>query len=174
MDFSAWFEAFLGGKWHTFDARHNMPRIGRILIARGRNAADISAHQLVRSAHPQVIPRVDRRDEFRSARVIGECSQALEMTDDSSGGESNRLSGKVLTLFDDRGNVGDGVRRQHVRHAGLQSVGLRRRQRRFGFRSEPVAAERSRNRWKGRGAAVGERPGRPDRAARPNAWRASS
>jgi transglutaminase-like putative cysteine protease len=36
MDFSAWFEAFLGGKWHTFDARHNMPRIGRILIARTR------------------------------------------------------------------------------------------------------------------------------------------
>jgi transglutaminase-like putative cysteine protease len=41
MDFSAWFEAFLGGKWRTFDARHNMPPIGRILIARGRDAADI-------------------------------------------------------------------------------------------------------------------------------------
>ncbi len=36
MDFNAWFEAFLGGKWLTFDARHNMPRIGRILIARTR------------------------------------------------------------------------------------------------------------------------------------------
>ena len=34
MDFNAWFDVFLGGKWHTFDARHNMPRIGRILIAR--------------------------------------------------------------------------------------------------------------------------------------------
>jgi transglutaminase-like putative cysteine protease len=41
MDFNAWFEAFLGGRWHTFDARHNGPRIGRILIARGRDAADI-------------------------------------------------------------------------------------------------------------------------------------
>ena len=40
MDFSAWFEAFLGGQWHAFDARHNMPRIGRILMARGRDAAD--------------------------------------------------------------------------------------------------------------------------------------
>jgi transglutaminase-like putative cysteine protease len=40
MDFSAWFEAYLDGEWRTFDARHNAPRIGRILIARGRDAAD--------------------------------------------------------------------------------------------------------------------------------------
>jgi transglutaminase-like putative cysteine protease len=42
MDFSAWFEVFLGGRWYTFDARHNIPRIGRILIARGRDAADVA------------------------------------------------------------------------------------------------------------------------------------
>jgi transglutaminase-like putative cysteine protease len=42
MDFSAWFEAFLDGRWYTFDARHNVPRIGRILIARGRDAADVA------------------------------------------------------------------------------------------------------------------------------------
>jgi transglutaminase-like putative cysteine protease len=42
MDFSAWFEVFLGGRWYTFDARHNHPRIGRILIARGRDAADVA------------------------------------------------------------------------------------------------------------------------------------
>jgi transglutaminase-like putative cysteine protease len=41
MDFSTWFEAYLGGRWHTFDPRNNMPRIGRILIARGRDAADV-------------------------------------------------------------------------------------------------------------------------------------
>ena len=41
MDFNAWFEAFLGRRWFTFDARHNQPRIGRILISRGRDAADI-------------------------------------------------------------------------------------------------------------------------------------
>ena len=40
MDFSAWFEVYLGGHWYTFDARNNMPRIGRVLIARGRDAAD--------------------------------------------------------------------------------------------------------------------------------------
>jgi transglutaminase-like putative cysteine protease len=40
MDFSAWFEAFIGGRWYVFDARHNAPRIGRVLIARGRDAAD--------------------------------------------------------------------------------------------------------------------------------------
>lgn len=41
MDYNAWFEAFLGGKWYVFDARHNVPRIGRILVARGRDAADV-------------------------------------------------------------------------------------------------------------------------------------
>jgi transglutaminase-like putative cysteine protease len=40
MDFSAWFEVYLGGRWFTFDARHNTPRIGRVLMARGRDAAD--------------------------------------------------------------------------------------------------------------------------------------
>lgn len=41
MDFSAWFEVFLGDKWHTFDARHNRPRIGRVVMARGRDAGDV-------------------------------------------------------------------------------------------------------------------------------------
>lgn len=40
MDFSAWFEVYLGGEWHSFDARHRVPRIGRILMAAGRDAAD--------------------------------------------------------------------------------------------------------------------------------------
>jgi len=54
MDFSAWYEVFLEGRWFTFDARHNHPRIGRIVIARGRDAADVAistafgAAQLVR------------------------------------------------------------------------------------------------------------------------------
>jgi transglutaminase-like putative cysteine protease len=42
MDFSAWFEAYLGNRWFTFDARHNRPRIGRVVIARGRDAADVA------------------------------------------------------------------------------------------------------------------------------------
>ncbi len=40
MDFSAWFEAYLGGRWRTFDARNNMPRMGRVLMATGRDAVD--------------------------------------------------------------------------------------------------------------------------------------
>lgn len=41
MDFSAWFEAYLGGQWHIFDPRNNKPRIGYILIAQGRDATDV-------------------------------------------------------------------------------------------------------------------------------------
>jgi transglutaminase-like putative cysteine protease len=42
MDFSGWFQAYLSGQWYTFDARHNHPRIGRILMATGRDAADVA------------------------------------------------------------------------------------------------------------------------------------
>jgi transglutaminase-like putative cysteine protease len=42
MDFSAWLEVYLGGRWHTVDARNNTPRIGRILMARGRDATDVA------------------------------------------------------------------------------------------------------------------------------------
>ena len=42
MDFSAWFEVYLGGRWWTCDARHNTPRIGRVLMATGRDAADVA------------------------------------------------------------------------------------------------------------------------------------
>jgi transglutaminase-like putative cysteine protease len=42
MDFAGWFEAYLGGAWHTYDARNNIPRIGRVLIARGRDATDVA------------------------------------------------------------------------------------------------------------------------------------
>ena len=42
MDFHAWFEVYLGGEWRTFDARHNIPRIGRILMGRGSDATDVA------------------------------------------------------------------------------------------------------------------------------------
>jgi transglutaminase-like putative cysteine protease len=42
MDFSAWFEAYLDNRWWTFDARHNVPRMGRVLMATGRDAADVA------------------------------------------------------------------------------------------------------------------------------------
>ena len=52
MDFSAWIEVFLDGAWHTFDPRNNVPRIGRIVVARGRDAADIP---LINSFGPHVL-----------------------------------------------------------------------------------------------------------------------
>jgi transglutaminase-like putative cysteine protease len=52
VDFAAWFEAYLGDRWYAFDPRHNVPRRGRVLIGRGRDAADVpflrsfGSHQL--------------------------------------------------------------------------------------------------------------------------------
>jgi transglutaminase-like putative cysteine protease len=54
MDFNAWFEAYLEGQWYTFDARHNEPRIGRILISRGRDAADVA---MITTFGPHRLPR---------------------------------------------------------------------------------------------------------------------
>jgi transglutaminase-like putative cysteine protease len=89
MDFSAWFEAYVGGRWYTFDARHNHPRIGRIVIARGRDAADVAIStmfgptELVRfnvlteevradevvSLQPDIDARRSRRPHFASAAI---------------------------------------------------------------------------------------------------------
>ncbi|TCK31550.1 transglutaminase-like putative cysteine protease [Ancylobacter aquaticus] len=52
MDFSAWIEVYLDGAWHTFDPRNNVRRIGRIVVARGRDAADIP---LINSFGPHVL-----------------------------------------------------------------------------------------------------------------------
>ena len=51
MDFSAWFEAYIGGRWHTFDPRNNMPRMARVLIARGRDAVDVPIAVTFGEAH---------------------------------------------------------------------------------------------------------------------------
>jgi transglutaminase-like putative cysteine protease len=42
MDFHAWFEAYLGGRWYSFDARHNVPRVGRVVVGHGRDAVDVA------------------------------------------------------------------------------------------------------------------------------------
>lgn len=42
MDFAAWFEAYLDGQWHTFDARNNRVRVGRVVVGRGRDAVDVA------------------------------------------------------------------------------------------------------------------------------------
>ena len=56
MDFSAWMEVYIGGRWMTFDPRNNTPRIGRIVVARGHDAADVP---LINSFGPHVL------DSFR-------------------------------------------------------------------------------------------------------------
>ena len=52
MDFSAWIEVYLDGAWYTFDPRNNVRRIGRIVVARGRDAADVP---LINSFGPHVL-----------------------------------------------------------------------------------------------------------------------
>lgn len=65
MDFSAWFEAYLGGRWWAFDARHNVPRIGRVLMATGRDAVDVA---LTTSFGPTTLTKFHVwTDEVRSA-----------------------------------------------------------------------------------------------------------
>lgn len=67
MDYNAWFEAYLGGKWYTFDARHNVPRIGRILVSRGRDAADIP---MIHTFGPHTLRRFEVITEEVSASAV--------------------------------------------------------------------------------------------------------
>lgn len=56
MDFSAWFEAYIGGRWYTYDARHNKPRIGRIVLGYGRDATDVA---MLTTFGPHVLRRFE-------------------------------------------------------------------------------------------------------------------
>jgi transglutaminase-like putative cysteine protease len=56
MDFSAWVEVYLGGRWHTIDARHSHPRVGRILMAHGRDATDTA---ISTAFGPTILTRFD-------------------------------------------------------------------------------------------------------------------
>jgi transglutaminase-like putative cysteine protease len=62
MDFAAWFEAYLDGAWHTFDARNNAPRDGRVIVGRGRDAVDVA---LITSFGPLTLTHFDVRAEER-------------------------------------------------------------------------------------------------------------
>jgi transglutaminase-like putative cysteine protease len=75
MDFSAWFEAYLDGKWFTFDARHNHPRIGRIVMARGRDAADVAISTSFGSAHLATF-RVTTQEVSEAALSLTETAKA--------------------------------------------------------------------------------------------------
>src|SRR6266851_1877959 len=81
MDFSAWFEAYLGDRWYTFDARHNQPRIGRIVMARGRDATDVAIstifgpHALVKFLVTTHEESLDRQDLNGFQRQCGIDSQ---------------------------------------------------------------------------------------------------
>lgn len=64
MDFHAWFEVYLDGAWRTFDARHNFPRIGRVMIAYGRDAVDVAFATIYGSAQlTKFIVWADQVDE---------------------------------------------------------------------------------------------------------------
>jgi transglutaminase-like putative cysteine protease len=52
MDYAAWMEVYLDGAWHTFDPRNNIPRIGRVVVAYGRDAADVP---LIHSFGPHLL-----------------------------------------------------------------------------------------------------------------------
>lgn len=74
MDFAAWFEAYLDGHWYTFDPRNNVPRIGRVLIARGRDAADVA---ITTTFGPNTLARfIVRTDEVIEASAGQGASRA--------------------------------------------------------------------------------------------------
>jgi len=93
-DFCAWFEVFLGGRWYTFDARYNIPRIGRILMVRGRDAADVA---MMTSFGAYSLERFTVwTDELKGEHSDGDLLTALETRPDAEflvDASSARLAG---------------------------------------------------------------------------------
>lgn len=82
MDFSAWFEVWLGGRWFTFDARHNQRRIGRLVMARGRDAADCA---LTTTFGPHILRTFKvRTDEVPALAPVPAASQAIKAVPSSA------------------------------------------------------------------------------------------
>jgi transglutaminase-like putative cysteine protease len=80
MDFSAWFEVFLEGRWWVFDARHNQPRIGRVLMAVGRDAADVALTTSFGAAYlRQFTVITDEVPDHEAARTLA--TQPLNASD---------------------------------------------------------------------------------------------
>jgi transglutaminase-like putative cysteine protease len=81
MDFSAWLEVYLGGRWYALDARHNTPRIARVLMARGRDATDVA---LTTSFGPSKLTKfvvwTDELDPAAVAKLDSEAIAAAEAT----------------------------------------------------------------------------------------------
>lgn len=75
MDFSAWFEAYLDGRWWTFDARNNSPRIGRILMATGRDASDVALTTSFGQADLRHFWVVTDEEAAESAPTAGDCEE---------------------------------------------------------------------------------------------------
>ena len=80
MDFAAWFEAFLDGHWYTFDARNNTPRIGRVLIARGRDASDVAISSTFGPNTLDELQGMDRRGTHRLSQMDRGCGNAQTCT----------------------------------------------------------------------------------------------
>jgi transglutaminase-like putative cysteine protease len=73
MDFSAWVEVFLDGRWYTVDARHNKQRIGRIVMAYGRDAADVAlTTSFGQSILTQFIVKTDEISDAEAASLAGQ------------------------------------------------------------------------------------------------------
>jgi transglutaminase-like putative cysteine protease len=84
MDFSAWTEVFLDGRWYTFDARHNTPRIGRIVMARGRDAVDVA---ITTSFGPSTLTK------------FSVTTDAIPVDEDAAAGASYASSGAVAQIM---------------------------------------------------------------------------
>ena len=104
MDFAAWFEAYLDGHWHTFDPRNNVPRIGRVLIARGRDATDVAISNTfgpntLRDSRSgptkcQDLASFSAPDKHVEASQFGDESVAVSRSDCGRSRQCCRLSGR--------------------------------------------------------------------------------
>ncbi len=116
MDFAGWFEAYLGDRWYTFDARNNTPRIGRVLIARGRDACDVALSSTFGPNTLRALQGLDRRG--RASRDLLRRRQARRGPDLRQRLAHPRGRGQLRHVLQD-----DGVRARGRPRAGAAQLG---------------------------------------------------
>jgi transglutaminase-like putative cysteine protease len=94
MDFSAWLEVYLGGRWYSFDPRHNQRRIGRIVIAKGRDAADVPITMVFSNHHLEKFNVVTDEVKINGKRYAEPKKEPVYLSDEAAIG--------TVTNVDDR------------------------------------------------------------------------
>jgi transglutaminase-like putative cysteine protease len=109
MDFSAWLEVYLGGRWYSFDPRHNQRRIGRIVIARGRDAADVPITMVFSNHHLEKFNVVTDEVKINGKRYADPKRKLFYLSDEAASATVTSVDDRQVVQVIDKGCLSAGT-----------------------------------------------------------------